>query len=203
MQERFGCTFSPASWRAEDWLSVQSARWDFDGEWKQETDHIRNRVPADATPQQMLAERAGETYASMLYKEPQSAFCVRAETSFDERMAPLVVLAAEPQFNAAGHREYREHVEVVLFDEGINIWHHYWSEERGPYWRRAAWMRFAVAANRRYTLEVERRGAALTVCCDGRVFGVEMTLPDSLYAGITGCEGTNRFYEFVLFAREG
>lgn len=203
MQTLYSCAFSPESWRVEDWFVVKSPRWDFDGEWVQEADHIRNRVPADATPQQMLGERAGETYASMLYKEPQTALCVRAKMSFDERMAPLVVLAAEPVFNAAGHREYREHIEVVLFDEGVNIWHHYWSKERGPHWRRAAWLRFAVGANRRYALEVERCGSTLTVRCDGRVFGVEIALPESLYVGVTGCEGTNRFYEFGLFAREG
>ncbi len=168
-----------------------------------ESDHIRNRVPADASPAQMQGARAGETYASMLYREPvKSALRVRAEMSFDECMAPLIALAAEPALDACGRRTYREHVEVVLFNEGINVWHHRWSAERGPYWHRAAWARFAVAPHQRYALEVEREGSALVVRCQTHNIGVRLDLPQSLYAGITGCEGTNRFYSFDLVAGE-
>ncbi|MFT5085773.1 MAG: hypothetical protein ACI906_000443 [Candidatus Latescibacterota bacterium] len=202
MEALYSGAFAAAGWHAEDWLLVKSPRWDSVGEWVQEADHIRNRVPADVTPEQMLGERAGETYTSMLYKEPQTSLRVCAEMSFDERMAPLIVLAAEPELGADGRREYREHIEIVLFDEGINIWHHKWSVERGPHWRRAAWASFAVDAGRRYALEVERVEMALTVRCGECVFGVEIALPEQLYTGITGCEGNNRFYEFVLFARE-
>lgn len=199
----YSCLFAAGAWNPEDWLPVMSPRWPCQGAWLDEPDHIRNRVPADASLAQMQGARAGETYASMLYREPvEGALQVRAEMSFDECMAPLIVLAAEPAPEAGGRRAYREHVEVVLFDQGINVWHHHWSAERGPYWHRAAWARFAVAPHQRYALEVERAGPALAVRCGPHHFGVRLDLPERLYAGITGCEGTNRFYSFDLTAGE-
>ena len=56
-----------------------------------------------------------------------------------------------------------------------------------------------MQAGRRYVLDVEREGGQLTVRVDGHVLGVGLELPEKLYAGITGCEGHNRFYEFELY----
>ena len=134
----------------------------------------------------------------MLYREPLAAFCARVEMAFAERMAPLVVLADEPGRDQAGRREYRGHVEVVLFDRGINVWHHFWNRDRGPHWKKAAHLAFPAEAGRRYALEVERQGPALQVRLDQRVLEVGLALPERLYAGITGCEGRNRFYSFSL-----
>lgn len=199
----YSCLFAAGAWNPEDWLPVSSPRWSHEGTWLAEPDHIRNQVPADATPAEMQGPRAGETYASMLYREPvECALRVRAEMAFDQCMAPLIVLATEPVLEACGRRVYREHVEVVLFNEGINIWHHRWSAQRGPYWHRAAWARFAVDAHTRYVVEVEREGPALAVHCGMHSVGVRLDLPERLYAGITGCEGTNRFYAFDLMAGE-
>ena len=199
--ETYACSFAAGQWCAEDWLPVRSPRWHWEGAWLQEADHIRNKVPLDATPAALQGERASETYASMLHRNSaQSSLRVRAELAFDECMAPLITLAAEPvQEGERGH-VYREHVEVVLFDQGINVWHHRWAAERGPYWSRVAWARFSTASGRRYVLEVERAGPDLTVRCADHVLGVRLALPETLYAGITGCEGTNRFYHFAMWA---
>lgn len=197
----YACSFATGQWNAEDWLPVRSPRWTFEGTWLQEADHIRNSVPPDASPAALQGERAGETYASMLHRHSvKSSLRVRAELSFDECMAPLITLAAEPAEESGGACVYREHVEVVLFNQGINVWHHRWTAERGPYWHRAAWSRFSAAAGRRYVLEVERVGSDLTVRCAGSVLGVRLVLPETLYAGITGCEGTNRFYHFAMWS---
>lgn len=199
--ETYACSFAAGQWCAEDWLPVRSPRWHWEGAWLQEADHIRNKVPLDATPAALQGERAGETYASMLHRNSaQSSLRVRAELAFDECMAPLITLAAEPVQEGEKGRVYREHVEVVLFDQGVNVWHHRWAAERGPYWSRIAWARFSTASGRRYVLEVERAGPDLTVRCADHVLGVRLALPETLYAGITGCEGTNRFYHFAMWA---
>ena len=199
--ETYACSFAAGQWCAEDWLPVRSPRWHWEGAWLQEADHIRNKVPLDATPAALRGERAGETYASMLHRNSaQSSLRVRAELAFDECMAPLITLAAEPVQEGERGRVYREHVEVVLFDQGVNVWDHRWAAERGPYWSRVAWARFSTASGRRYVLEVERAGPDLTVRCADHVLGVRLALPETLYAGITGCEGTNRFYHFAMWA---
>ena len=198
MDTIYRCTFGRDEWETADWLALQSPRWPQLGAWLQGEDHIENRVPADATIAEMEDDRAGETYASMLYREPLEALRARAELAFAERMAPLIVLAAEPGLNEAGHPEYREHVEVVLFDGGINVWHHRWSPKKGPSWTKVAHRTFVAKAGRRYVLAVTRLGPALRVHLEQHLLDVELALPRRLYAGITGCEGRNRFYAFSL-----
>ena len=56
----------------------------------------------------------------------------------------------------------------------------------------------------RYNLEVKvsrtRKGMKeMVVKCGGQEIGyVDNDLPDSFYAGIIGCEGRNRFYDFKI-----
>ena len=86
----YRCTFAKNKWDPADWLTVKSPRWPHVGAWVQRDDCLENRVPADASVQELSGRRAGETYSSMLYREPLAAFCARVEMAFAERMAPLV-----------------------------------------------------------------------------------------------------------------
>ena len=114
-------------------------------------------------------------------------------------MAPLVVFAAEPVYKG-GQREYREHCEVVLFDEGVNVWTHGFNSA-GPHWILAAYWRFPLEANIAHRLQVQREGAQLKMILGDRIFGcVPAGLPATVFAGITACEGVNRFYEFGIEA---
>lgn len=111
--------------------------------------------------------------------------------SFDFRMAPLIVFAGPVGIDRGGHPEYREHVEIVIFDEGINVWHHTWAGQ--PKWVRAPWWRFELVRGERHILEVERCGADLALGVGAREFGCRIKgLP----------EGINRFYEFVVHPLE-
>ncbi len=198
----FRCRFKPHGWHMGDWLMVRSPRWDYDGEWIQERDHIRNRVPGQWKPEKMVegGPGAAETYTSMVYCKPlEDDFTVTTRMSFDYRMAPLVVLAAEPVYKG-GQREYREHCEVVLFDEGVNVWTHGFSSA-GPHWILAAYWRFPLEANIAHRLQVQRQGAQLKMILGDRRFGcVPAGLPATVFTGITACEGVNRFYEFGIEA---
>ncbi len=71
----------------------------------QQIDHICNRVPKEASPEDLISTgaRALETYARMLCRvELPKDVVVQATTSFSYRMAPLVVLAAEPSRDERG-----------------------------------------------------------------------------------------------------
>ena len=130
----------------------------------QRANHIENRVPSDAAPVQMLGARAGETYSSMvLARPPVQDVCVRAVVSFDDRMAPLVVLAGPLATDCRDAPEYRQHIEIVLFDEGVNVWHHTWTEAGGPAWDKVAWWAFDLAPGTPHELVVERRGPNLSL----------------------------------------
>jgi hypothetical protein len=199
MALRYTCTFAPQGWAAAEWIRVGSPRWAWRGGWVQEADHLRNQVPRDAAEEEMLGPRAPETYASQVWGERLSGpLRVCAELSFDRRMAPLIVLAPELGADCNSQPQYREHYEVVLYDEGVNVWHHVMALGR-PRWQKLAHHPFAVPARQRHVLEVEKRAAELVVRTVGAEFAVSAPdLPPSCYVGITGCEGINRFYSFSL-----
>ena len=203
LAEDFHCTFAPDAWRTEDWVLVKSPRWPHRGEWIQERDCLRNRTPTDATQAEMLGKRAGETYTSMLLREPVEGNMELAATmSFEHRMAPLIVLAAAVGEDQEGHPEHREHWEIVLFDEGVNVWHHMYADGK-PSWRRVAHARFPVEPGKPHRLEVmvrrTPRGAQISVRVGEHEFGyLDTVLPPTVQVGITGCEGVNRFYGFEL-----
>ena len=196
----YGCNFERGGWDGGDWWMVKSARWEHEGEWVQEGDHIWNRVPEGGEEELVEdAALAGETYTSMVYGEGvKGAFEVGAGMSFDYRMAPLIVLAEEPEYNEKNKREYRRHIEVVVYDEGVNVWHHQFIEGKQS-WVLAAYWRFGLQAKTRYDLKVARRGNTINVRLGEKAFGCYIAdLPEVLFAGITGCEGINRFYNFEI-----
>lgn len=197
----YTCVFTPEGWKREEWLQVKTPRWDELGEWKQCTDYIENCVPEGLSVEQLVS--CHEAYVSMVWKEPLEGNALIAATmSFEDRYAPSIVLAGELGANPTfpDLAEYREHWEVVLYADGINVWHHEFRDGK-PYWRLAAWLKHPFAPQVKYRLEVKVAFTAkvplLTVSCDGQTFGCMLpTLPRAYRAGITACEGCNRFYDF-------
>ena len=121
----FHCSFARGAWDPNRWMLVKSPRWSHFGGWVQKDDCIENETPADAAAKDLLGKRAPETYTSMVLKRTFSGnVVVRSTMEFTDRMAPLIVLAPTLGKAAKGRPEYREHYEVVLYDGGINVWHH-------------------------------------------------------------------------------
>ncbi len=201
----FSCEFKPGGWDVSDWVMVKSPRWDYRGSWEQEADHIRNKVPADATEEEMLHKRAGETYTSMLWKEKISGskkVVIRAEMSFDYQMAPLLVIAPEYGQAADACPEYRQHWEIVLYDKGINVWHHQYADGK-PSWYRAAALKTGFASNEKVTMTVTINFAGrvpqMEISANGKTFSyAELQLPNDFFVGLTACEGVNRFWNFSV-----
>lgn len=194
-------TFAADKWNKNDWFNVKSPRWTHFGGWVQEKERIVNKVPADATPEEMLGSRAPETYSSMLWNRKLSGnVTISSRMEFTDQMAPLIVLAAPPEINKDGIPEYREHWEIVLFNEGINVWHHQYRNSK-PGWTLDGYMKKTLKPHTIYDLQVQvvqhDTLNELRVKCDGSEFGfVLANLPKEFHAGITGCEGINYFYDF-------
>ncbi|MBE6381204.1 MAG: hypothetical protein E7047_09785 [Lentisphaerae bacterium] len=197
------CKFVPGGWNKADFIEVKSSRWPNINHFKQESTHIVNICPVDATPQEMLSKRAPETYAAMIYKNPITGNSeIKAEMSFDYRMAPSIVIAEKPGTNADGYPEFRTHYEIVLFDQGINVWRH-WFKDGKQVWRKVGYLNAKFLPNVKYELEVEikftGRGPVMEVSVGDKKFGfIDDLLPREYYAGIVACEGVNRFYEFEI-----
>ena len=192
--------FGENAWNPDEWLIVRSPRWTDISHWEQNSDHIANYIPADLRPEdmQMGRDRTGETYISMLLKQPVTGNArMSTVCAFDGRMAPLIVLSRE--LSPVHH----EHLEVVLYDRGLNLWHHFY-EDGKPYWKLVAFLDLDLKAGEKYELTTEiliaNKGKFLIMGCNGKTFGCRIAdnWPETYYVGFTACEGKNRFYDFTL-----
>jgi len=194
-------SFRAGAWKTNDFTVVKSPRLEYVRGFLQEKDCIVNPCP-DLPDEEIFKKHGNEVYAATVWKEKiPLGRTVAARMSFDHRMAPLIVIAPELGTDASGRPEFREHWEIVLFDEGLNVWHHHFKDGK-PSWHKAAFVKTPYLPKTVYDLSVkiEKTGKGhrqMTVSCGGTTLGyADMDLPDSFYAGVIGCEGRNRFYDF-------
>lgn len=189
--------FSRNNWDKNMWQEIYSPRRQKKGRWKQLDDSIANIYPGD--PDADTPECKVESdFASMLYTEPLAG-SIRIETtcSYKERMAPLMVLSPELV------PVYREHFEIVLYDCGINVWHHLF-ENGKPSWYLAGFHSFRTLPDTKYKLvtEIRRTPAGVVICVGVDEPAAGFRLPEAwqkpCFAGITACEGHNNFYDFRI-----
>ncbi len=194
------CSFAKDAWNPDDWQLVRSPRWQEMSHWVQKEDHIANFMPDDIKPEdmQMGRDRTGETYISMLWKKPMTqSVKVTTVCVFDSRMAPLIVFSKE--LTPIHH----EHIEVVLYDHGVNIWHHFFKDGK-PSWKLIGFIDADLKIGEKHelaaTLYFTKKGRFLLVECDGHSFGSRIAddWPETYYVGFTACEGQNRFYNFKI-----
>ena len=143
--------FKQGSWEPADWQMVRSPRWTDISHWEQHEDHIANYVPADLRPEdmQMGRDRTGESYISMLLREPVCGSArISTVCAFDGRMAPLLVFSRE--LGPVHH----EHLEVVLYDCGINLWHHFYKNGK-PSWKLLSFIDLNLKVGEKYKLSAE------------------------------------------------
>lgn len=203
LDSSFECSFAKGRWNRGDWTMVKKPDSDYFGTWVQKDLYIENQTPADATVEEMQGSRAGETYTSMLLnREFAGRVTVSSTLEFTYKMAPLIVISSEPGTDEDGRVEYREHFEIILYNKGINVWHHYFVD-RKPSWTKAAHADFSFKPNVPYTLIVKitptSEGKKLSVAVGDNQFEYfDDSLPDRFYVGITGCEGLNKFYDFAV-----
>ena len=220
----FNCKFAEGGWNSADWKLVKSPRFPQRGGWVQEADHIRNRVPEGYAPKDIEAKDADaklaarkllqgklnpETYCAMVMKDPVTGHLEFSATmAFDYLMAPELVIANDIGAAEDGYPEFREHWEIVLFNEGVNVWHHEIKDGK-PFWRKASFIRVPFEANKPYkvtgTIRFTAKCPDLTIVCSDPAkpdvplakFGCMLpTLSKTFSAGVIACEGINMFYDF-------
>lgn len=196
----YTCTFAAGNWKQADWLRVKYSQGEHFGDWVQRDGYIANTVPSNATPEELQGKYAAETYSCMVYKERlKGDVSVASTMSFAYKMAPLIVLSPALSEDAKGRKQCSERFEIVIFDEGVNIWRHFVKDGKLTY-RKAAFASFRLEKDTKYRLKVTKTGKTLTVSVAGHTFGyIDDALPESFFVGITGCEGLNRFYDFTVW----
>jgi hypothetical protein len=195
----YSCTFAAGGWNRSDWLPVKHPAVPHFGDWVQQDGRIANEVPPDATLAELRGKRANDTYSCMLHKERITGNAtISATMAFADKTAPLILLVPELSANARERKEFGEHFEIIIYDQGVNIWRYFLQDGKLTF-RKAAFALFPLEKDTRHKLEVKKTGKTLTVTVAGHTFGYfDEALPDAFHAGITGCEGLNYFYDFAV-----
>lgn len=201
-------SFARGKWTADDFTLVKCARHDYIGGFDQMDDCIANRCPSGATAEEVYKKHNDKVYAAMLHKAKFAlGTTVSSTMGFDWLMAPLIVVAKDLGEDAQGRPELREHWEVVLYNQGLNVWHHFYENGKQRWFKAASVLLPKEAffkANVPYELSVKvsrdsRKNKMMTVTAGGYTLHyVDETLPEEFYAGIIGCEGRNFFYDFKV-----
>lgn len=206
--DEINVSFARGKWDPSAWLVFKSLRFDYAHGFDQEDDHIVNPSDPKWTDEELYAKHVTEVYASIVHPKKLSGSTIelRSTMSFDHLMAPIIVLTPELDVDDKGRPAFKKHYEVVLYNEGINVWHYTYDDAKPEgerlRWHLAAFARAPFAPKTKYELKVtmsrvEGREMRMTVECGNVKVGFEdADLPESFYAGVTGCEGRNRFYDF-------
>ena len=176
------CSFQRDKWTSSEWMFVKRRDMAGRSEWLQKADCIEN----------------DGNHTSMVYKKKFSGdVTVSATTAFMDRMAPAIVLVSKLG-DADGARVFDEHIEITMWDEGVNIWRLHTVDGKSL-WEKTAFWKFKLTKNNMYKLEVTKKGKELSVKVDSHIMGyIDSSLQEEYYVGITGCEGVNRFYDFAV-----
>lgn len=202
----YRCAFARGGWDPAQWLMVKEPRMEKMGEWIQEDDCIRNRVPDGASDKDLWGKRAKETFANMVLKDRIFRDAeIRCVMSFDDRMAPTILVRCAVEKNKDGIVENRDMHAVVIYDEGINVWRYrhedFLAAKPGTNqgWRKAVFSRFTLLPKTRYDVTVTMKQSSVEVKVGDHHIGfVDETMAPEGHIGICGCEGVNRFYEFSV-----
>lgn len=192
----FKCNFAPGGWNSELFHRVRSPYSDKYGEWLQCEDHIENKIPEGCTGADGLGKRGGEFYVSLVTKQKiGSGVKISSRMSFYPEMAPLLVFDNNLRRRPDGDYEFGKHIEVVIYNKGVNIWRHF-GKDCNPNFSRAIFADFDLSPDTVYNVEATVKNAELLVTVDGRSFGGYVPeLGEPFHFGVTACEGVNRFYD--------
>lgn len=182
--------FAKDSWNKDDFTQVTSMHTDGRIPFMQEEDCIVNDHDRGN-----IDNLKKYNYISLLSKETcETGDVIETECSFDTFGAPLVVISDDVQKTEDGYPVYGHHFEIVAYEEGFNVW-----EIHGNKTFKAAFRQYSVPEKEKITLTVKVLEDSLEVSLCGHQDTVKVErLPKTFRAGITACEGVNRFYSFEI-----
>lgn len=187
-------SFHENAWNAQDFSYAYSPLFADRPTFVQEADGIVNERTADGK----------FTYVSLLTNRTFSTgSLLKTRCSFEAYGAPLLVFTDDVREGPQGELLFGLHYEVVAYEGGVNVWR--LDPVDGsirPYnlLRQA----FAVPPGKLLTLAVQIMESELRISLDDTHFTLPVEgLPPSFRAGITACEGINRFTEFCVESDNG
>ena len=184
--------FMSGAWNKDLLVSANCYRWQEVPSFVQEEDALVNRKNPSC--------ETGYENASLMFRSPLVGnYRLETVCSFDAWGAPLIVIAEDLSEDENGLLRYREYYEVVLYENGINVWRLRTDKNNKVTWKKMMSVDFPVAAKEKHTLTVDILDDTLEITADGRkmsLFLAERFSP--YYVGIDACENVNRFYSFSV-----
>ena len=181
-------SFAKGEWDKDLFEQITSLRTDGRKPFLQEEDCVVNDDVHDRQ------DHMTYNYISLLSRKWFRA-PVRLETecSFERFGAPLLVLSDDIIQTEDGYPAYGHHFEIVAFEEGFNVWELNGRDK--PILSGKG--RFPVPAGSFFTLSAAIREGSADITLCGHTETVSLpALPARFRAGITACEGVNRFRSF-------
>lgn len=183
-------TFKRNCWNPADFLYAYSPKCRAYPRFLQENDCIVN----SSNP-----ETHEFDYVSMVTKRQyQTGAVLSTHCSFEHYGAPLIVITSELTPCPDGITRYGHHIEVVAYEGGINIWYLIPKADTVEPVNLIR-KKFPVADTRPALLRVKVAKKSLAISLDETAFEIAFDhIPETFHAGITACEGINRFYDFAV-----
>lgn len=185
--------FAPGKWE-HGLIYAYSYRFPGAPVFVQQADHVHNRKISE--------ERFGYDNISVMTRETYgSGAKVSTTCSFDSFGAPLITIADALHEEADGSLRYGEYFEIVLYENGINVWRMHMDAAKNVTWHKALGVEFPVAAGEKHLLSVEIREKTMVIrACGQQITLYAEDMPERFHVGIDACEGINRFYDFTIEA---
>lgn len=127
---------------------------------------------------------------------------ITVECDFNVFGAPLLVLTNE-LITINGVQSYDRHIEVVAYENGINVWDIKYAPDKpernfiAPI--KIAFKKFKIQNEERIFITAKILEDGLLVTVNGESLKVEIeNMPQQAYVGLTACEGINRFYSLEI-----
>ena len=200
--------FGQGKWDRDQWQMVKSSRSGYIGEWQQYQDKLVNKVP-DGTDPATYITSARNTFTAMLLKEEFSGdVTVELQCGFEFRMAPGIIISTLPLRPGTGSvAELPRHLEVILYDHGLNVWHHYFENNVQKWYKALSFLeKNAFAPGKTHALIFKiytRKGLRfMEVACNGKSASALLPpdFPATYRIGIVASEGVN-FFRAVKITR--
>ena len=188
-------SFAKDAWNPADWVLAHNPTIAHLGQWVQRDDCIENATSADPAKASSLEE----SLTTMVYSKPFAAdFTASATFRIGPGAAPGIVLAQDWAPDGDNRPQYGEFYEAIIYERGINLWHHFAQDGKRTY-EKSAFYEFELKPNASYEFTVRRKGQALEMSVDGHKAGVLVhTLPEKLFLGVEGCEGVCQVMNFKV-----
>lgn len=188
-------SFAKDAWDSAAWVIAKNPTVEHLGQWVQYGKYIENATSADPAKKNALEE----SLTTMIYGKPFTGdYTVSATLQIGAGSAPGIIIAQDWAPDAQGRPQYGEFYECIIYEKGINLWHHFARDGKRTY-EKYAWSDFALKPDTPYKFEVRKKGKSLLMTIDGHDVGVLVNaLPDSLFLGLEGCEGVCRAYDFSV-----